>query len=61
VEALAGEKRAKMLRAWLRDSGRERNTHDKKMDTPLDWAVKLRKEEADSRGSAAQALSEEGR
>ncbi len=45
----------------LGESDRERNAHDKKMETPLDWAVKLRKEEADSRGSAAQALSEEGR
>ena len=45
----------------FRDSDSHGNAHDKKMETPLDWAVKLRKEEADSRGSAAQALSEEGR
>jgi hypothetical protein len=53
-ETQAREKRANMLRE------RERNTHDKKMETPLDWAVKLRKNEADSRSSVVQALSEEG-
>ncbi len=41
--------------------GHSRNAHDKMMETPLDWEVKLRKEEADSCDSADQALSEEGR
>ena len=36
-------------------SDRERNVHDKKIETHLDWAVTRGKEEAVSCGSAARA------
>jgi hypothetical protein len=48
-------KRAKMLGVIEGESDRERNVQDKKIETPLDWAVTLGKEEADSCGRAARA------